>query len=363
VLDQLLDLEDADAPLNAVVGLGVSIDLTEQAAKRLAAADIPTVGAITTARQLNYQNIEGFVRVAPSDRDYVAGLRAYLAERPGLDSAILVYDRNSESRGDIFIDSLRSELTDQMGELIKFPALSFVGKSQASDADPTLFTNIINSICAVAPKVVFFAGRKTDLRDFLDSLGSRTCPELPMTVITADADLNVFGEETSQDKKITLVYADATDPSGWVSGVVSPPDGIADATDPSGWVSGVARPPDGFLEFKTSFENLGFPVGHLNDGMAISYHDAVLTAARAIRLADVSIEGPDVPQATDVLNQMLNLNGQFQVLGASGTLNYSYRGTDGKESGDPVGKPIPVVELHSSGNLPVTKGAYYIIPE
>ncbi|MDQ3154633.1 MAG: ABC transporter substrate-binding protein [Actinomycetota bacterium] len=338
VVDQLVDMKDAEAPLNAVVGLGVSIDLTEQAAKKLAEHEISMVGAIVTADRLNYENILGFVRVSPSNRDYVAALREYLQRRPELDSAILVYDDNAGSRGDIFVDSLRDDITSEMQDLIEFDPQSFVGKSIPSDTNPSLFNNTIANICAEKPKVVFFAGRKVDLRDFLGSLGSRVCRNDQVTVVTVDADPNVFGrdEQALRDEKITVIYADATNPRGWVAGV--------------------PETPPNFPEFKRWFEDLGFPLEHLDDGGAISHHDAVLTAAKAIRLAALP-SSSDPPGAADVRSQLLNLNTTSTVPGASGTLRFSDRD---EKSGDPVGKPIPVLEFPSSGTSPGASGDVYV---
>ncbi|MGH3907271.1 MAG: ABC transporter substrate-binding protein [Pseudonocardiaceae bacterium] len=338
VVDRLVDMKDADAPLNAVVGLGVSIDLTEQAAKKLSEHDIPTIGAITTADQLNWANIPGFVRVTPSNRDYVASLQAYLQRRPELNSAILVYDANAGSRGDIFVDSLRDDLKGQFQDLIRFFDQTFVGKSIPSDTNPSLFAGITSSICAVKPKVVFFAGRKVDLHDFLDSLASRPCLDDPMTVVTVDADPDVFdGDERAlRDEKITVVYADATNPRGWVNGAPGTP--------------------EYFPEFRRSFEQLGFSVEHLDDGGAISNHDAVLTAAKAIRLAALS-SSPSPPGAADVRSQLLNLNTTSTVPGASATLSFSNRD---EKSGDPVGKPVPVLEFPSSGASPAASGEIYV---
>lgn len=338
VVDQLVAMKDAPAPLTSVVGLGVSIDLTEQAAKELSDHDIPTVGAITTADQLNHTNIPAFVRVSPSNRDYVAALRAYLRLRPQLDSAILVYDSNSGSRGDIFVESLRDDLTSEMRDLLKFYDQAFVGKSIPSDTNPGLFQGITSNICAVKPKVVFFAGRKIDLHGFLDSLGSRVCRDIPMTVVTVDADPGVFDgdEQALRDEKITVVWADATDPRGWVGRP--------------------ATAPPHFRDFVRVFTERGFGVANLDDGGAISNHDAVLTAAKATRLAALP-SSPRAPRAPDVLSQLLNLNTESVIPGASGTLSFSNRGAD---SGNPVGKPVPVQQFPSSGDAAAASEQVYV---
>lgn len=341
VVDKLVNMKDADAPLAAVVGLGVSIDLTERAAKELSANGIPTVGAITTADQLNYRDIPGFVRVSPSNREYVASLRAYLARRPQLDSAILVYDSNAGTRGDIFVESLRTDLTTEFQNMIKFDDQSFVGESIPSEANPGLFRGATTNICAVRPDVVFFAGRRVDLSGFLDSLANRACQLHPLTVVTVDADRGVFpgDDEELRNRKITLVYADASNPRDWVAGTV--------------------ETPERFQDFERSFEQRGFGLANLNDGMAISFHDAVLTAAQASRLAALPSD-PNPPVAADVRSQLLNLNTVSSVPGASGTLSFSYRGADGVESGNPIGKPIPVMEFPSSGGTDAASGEVYV---
>jgi hypothetical protein len=340
VVDQLVEMKDADAPLNAVVGLGNSLRLTELAAKKLSVEHgIPTIGAIVTADQLNYTNIPGFVRVAPSNQDYVRSIRAYLQRRPELDSAILVYDSNSGALGDIFVESFRDDLTREFGDLIQFADQSFVGKSIPSDANPSLFAGITTNICAVMPKVVFFAGRKVDLRDFLNSLGSRTCRDTPLTVVTVEADPDVIGGDVAlRNQKITVVYADATDPRGWVAGAVGTP--------------------QNFPAFRQAFENLGFPVEHLYDGGAISYHDAVLTAVKASRI--VARQRLDPPGAADVHSQLLNLNTAFPVPGASGTLSFGDRNV---RPGDPAGKPVPVLEVPASDGSSAADGEVFITGE
>ncbi|MGH3813975.1 MAG: hypothetical protein ACRDUV_16240 [Pseudonocardiaceae bacterium] len=190
---------------------------------------------------------------------------------------------------------------------------------------------------------MFFAGRKIDLHGFLNNLEYRSCWEHPLTVATIDADPDVFDENEQElrENNIAVVYADASNPCGWVKDMPGTP--------------------DGFQKFKDYFEDeLGFNVEHLDDGEAIANHDAVLTAARAIRLADVSIPRPEVPRSEDVLNQMLNLNETSSILGAGGTLSFSSRGENDAESANPVGKPIPVLEFPSSGDCPAVSGTPYV---
>ncbi|MFE0022469.1 hypothetical protein [Amycolatopsis sp. NPDC059021] len=324
-------------PLVAVVGLRLSTVQTEQAAKHLAQHDIPMVSAIATADQLNYGAIRGFLRASPANAEYVAALQGYLRHHPGLDSAMMVYDANSDvnpdpgtaSGADLFTRSLRDDFAAGFGNLIKYPAQNYVGMSGPTAASPDLFTNITTNVCAVKPKAVLYAGRVVDFPSFLQSLRNRVCPDSPVTAVVAGADfgsLQLRAKEADlREKNISIVYATETDPQGWAQGAPGTP--------------------RFFKEFHDQFGRLGFAPADLDDGGAISVHDALFIAAKAARLSTRSHPDHAVPSHSDVLNQMLNLNSLDEVPGASGQLSFSYRAA---ESGNPSRKPIPVIEVPSA---------------
>ncbi|MGH3566333.1 MAG: hypothetical protein ACRDRH_09925 [Pseudonocardia sp.] len=341
VVHQLAGMVDDAAPLVAVAGLGVSVTQTRLAAEELAARGIPMVGSVATADELNHANIRGFIRVVPPNRKYVESLLIYLQRRPELDSAILVFDSNSDDKAnpDIFTRSLRANMSDVMSDLIKFPAQSFTGKTNPGEAvTPSRFAGIVANICAVKPEVVLFGGRRADMPIFLTALGDRVCSDTPMIVATAATELSVVKQREAElrEKTITLVYATSTDPSGWANNVPGTP--------------------EHFPEFQARFTERGFDSARLT-GDTISTHDAVATAARAIRLA----ASPDsVPKSADVRSQLLNLNNLTPVLGASGRLSFSFRGNQqGDESGNPCDKPIPVLGIASSGSSVATEPIYF----
>lgn len=338
VVEQLADMVDDDAPLVGVVGLGVSTRQTESGAKYLAARDIPMVASITTADQLNYRNIRGFMRVAPNNREYVASLRRYLDDHPDLDTAIVLYDANSAGDTDLFTASLRADFDQRMRDLIKYETQTFVGASLPSDARPGMFGSIVTNICAVRPKVVLFAGRQVDIETFLDSLGSRTCSDLPITVLTGGTDLGALNDEAEKlrREKITVVYAAATDSDGWAKDV--------------------AGTPPNFGKFRAVYEGRGFDLRDLADGGAIATHDALLTAAMATRLAASSIPGRGLPSAKDVQTQLTNLNQAYVVPGAGGNLSFSQRGAD---TSNPKGKPIPVLKIPTDSGVDQNTPPYY----
>ncbi|GAA4526412.1 ABC transporter substrate-binding protein [Amycolatopsis samaneae] len=337
VVEQLEGMVHDPDPLVAVVGLRLSTVQTEQAAKHLAQHDIPMVSSIATADQLNYGAIRGFLRASPANAEYVTALQGYLRHHPGLDSAMLVYDANSDinndpgtaSGADLFTRSLRDDVNRAFAPLLKYPAQNFVGLSGPTGAAPDLFTNITTNICAVKPKVVFYAGRVVDFTGFLQSLHNRVCPNSPLTAVVSGADFGSLQLRTKEaelrEKNISVVYATEADPRGWLQG--------ATGTPPF------------FKEFHDQFGRLGFPAADLDDGGAISVHDSLLIAAKAARLSTRSHPGHAVPSHSDVLNQMLNLNSLDEVPGASGQLSFSFRGA---ESGNPGNKPIPVIEVPSA---------------
>lgn len=330
VVEQLADMRDDQAPLVAVIGLGVSVKETEQAAMRLSEYNIPMAATLATADALNYQTYPGFVRVAPSNQDQVKALRSYLDQR-GLSSAILVEDTNQ----DLFVESMRKNFTTLLGDLVEVPSATFSGVSTPTEATPIIFDPAVSSICEAKPQVVLFAGRKIDLRSFLKSLVGRRCPADMITVVTVGSDtgaLGTTGEPALQEnalKEANIMVA------------------VAATADPQRWKDGLANPPEGFLNFFRSFQD-HFDTEHLADGEAILTYDALLTVARATRLASVSRKTEGfVPSSADVGGQMTNLNAGRSIGGAGGTLSFSTSVTDDKDTGNPCGKPVPILESPS----------------
>lgn len=337
VVEQLEGMVDDPDPLVAVVGLRLSTVQTEQAAKHLAQHNIPMVSSIASADQLNYGAIRGFLRASPPNVEYVAALRRYADNHPDLDSAMLVYDANSDansdpgttSGADLFTRSLREGFNKGFADLINRSAQSYVGISGPTAASPGLFSNITANICAAHPKVVLFAGRVVDFSNFLESLRSRICLESPVTVFAAGADFGSLQLRLRQaelrEKNISVVYATETDPQGWVQNAPGTP--------------------RFFKDFHERFSQLGFAPAHLDDGGAISIHDALFIAAQAARLSTRSHPDYAPPRHDDVQNQMLNLNNLDLVPGAAGELSFSYRA---ENSGNPSNKPLPVIEVPSA---------------
>jgi ABC-type branched-subunit amino acid transport system substrate-binding protein len=325
--EQLIDMtDDEDAPLVAVAGMGVSTTRTLRAAQQLSAAGIPMVGAITTADQLNSDAIPGYMRVSPTNADYVQALRQYLSVRK-LTTGILVVDSNSDTpnNDDIFTKSLRDDIDAEFADgIIKYPPQYFVGSlAGRSEIRSSTFRGITSRICAVEPSVVFYAGRQNDLVTLLTALRGRVCADLPLTVVTAGSDLGgLTGDAPAlRAAKLTVAYASATDPTGWPRTVPG-------------------TPPD-FADFLAAFTGAGFAAGDLADGNAIATHDALFAVTEAVALTVQDRTGDDKPTSGDVASSLLNLNGPDCVRGAGGTIGFG----DRPDPGRPIGKAIPVLEI------------------
>ena len=336
VVEQLVEMTHQDNPLVAVVGMGISIRQTEEAAKKLSEHGIPMVGAIITADGLEHSNIDGLIRVSPSNRDYADILRSHLNSHTDFRSAILVFDSNSDSNGDLFTKTLRDALKEKMGDLIKFRDQAFTGGGLDANVGAGHFSKITPNICAAESKgldVVLYAGRRGDFGGFLEALHDRVCSSTPMTVVATGIDPAVVlseQEEELRDAKLTVVFLARTDARGW------------DQNTPG--------TPEHYRAFREEFKKRDFNLEDLTDDRVITMHDAFLTAAKAVRLATPGALRPGAPIATDVLGQLMNLHDLNTVPGAGGTLSFSYRESG---AGNPQGKPMLVFQFPSS-----TPGAF-----
>lgn len=344
VIDSLTRMRDQEEHrLIAVIGLGVSTEQTRRQAEKLSERGFPLVGALLTADTLNYDSIPGLIKTSPSNRHYVEALRGYV-DSTDLKSAIMVRDSNSDSGADLFTKTLAENFQQQMRHMIKFPTQQFTGVSIPTDADPRLFAGVRANICASTAQglqAIFYAGREVDLDSFIESLANRTCHSTPLTILTAGSDIDaVLKGHEDELRKANLMIVDA--------GTV----------DPEGWGRNVPGTPEYYNEFLSAFQEQGFDPGHLDDGGAIMMHDALLTITQAVRLA--APKGSESsPTADGVRAQLLNLNGEYAIPGASGKLNFSFSSA---VPGNPVGKPLPVLQYpHPADSSSRQVGPLYFV--
>ncbi|MFC3996851.1 hypothetical protein ACFOVU_13055 [Nocardiopsis sediminis] len=328
VVDRLVEMSAEPVPLLAVIGMGVGIQATSDAAERLSANDVAMVAAVVAADELNDATHPGLLRVGPSSTDYATALRGYVEAHDRLRTGMLVYDENAP---DLFVTSLASAYSAEMSAYTEgIPPQPFSGTALDDEPSPTLFASASQNICDAEVDMVFYAGRGVDLRGLVDSLHSRSCARDPLTVFFASTGLALRGDDDALDLleegNLTVVQAAASDPD---------------------WINGARGAPEGFAAFVEAYDdNIGDPRAGLANGYAIAHHDAMMVAVQALRLRDR--DGGGLAESLEGMRRALfRLNSANVVRAAGGTLAFSTT-----RDGDPGNKPVPVVEFPRSPEAP-----------
>jgi ABC-type branched-subunit amino acid transport system substrate-binding protein len=289
-------------PVVAVIGLGSSVPNIKTAIEYSAERGIPLVSAVASADNLTALPL--LWSVSPSNKEYVDRIHSFLGtkeEKDTLKSGIIVYDLNS----DYFTQSLTQDYRgDDLKPYVKFPDQGFRGATQRGPAQPDVFVPVVTNLCNAANDqknpldMVFYAGRAPDLKAFSEALKTRTCQNRALTVLTATSGFpSVLDSvhEVLQGSNVRVVVATS-----------------ADSASP------------GYPDFLNAYKARGFNEEDL-DGYVIEYHDALATAAQAIRLAALG-KPTQPPTPEDVAVQVGNLNLSYAVRGASGTLSFQPQG-------------------------------------
>jgi hypothetical protein len=328
--------------LVAVAGIGVSLDSTLAEVTDLTdnGRGIPVFASSITSDA--FDNIDGLVRVSPSNRDEVRALLRYVM--PKASSAILVEDMNS---GDIYLTSLADGFTDQftgadhkIGDTLTYTT---AGETSPTDVVAQNAADRIASmpadICLYYGKgsVVLFAGRSGELATLLNDFADEPCPGHQITIVTGDdvANMPVSANVTKAlESGVTLQYVGETNPQEWnpALGPVSTPEKL------------------GFEQFSTAFTS-AFPASDENDGNAMTGYDDILTSVAAIRLAADRISG--LPNPAGVTEEENGVQGLHTLYGAGGPIQLSGVYTPGGSGSNPVNKVIPILQLLPSGQVAV----------
>ncbi|WP_159000916.1 hypothetical protein [Streptomyces sp. SBT349] len=331
-VDDLVSMADDEAPLAAVVGLSVSTEDSRAAAQRLAEHGIPIVASSASADGLNFETVDGLLRVTASNTDFVMALREYVRDRDHLDEAILVHDQNAP---DLHVNTLTEAFLERFSEeLGTNPAQPFRGTTVSDDAPAALFDAAVRNVCQVAADMVLFSGRTGDLQAFVEALHSRSCREQPLSVLFVETGPVIAEDQHERlaESNLTIVQASAMDPA-WAHGAGE------DADVPSGFA-------DFFEQYDTHVAYTEDVPGALEDGYAVANHDALATAVRAIRVSHA--QDPDSPVTNARVHDalfLLHLGNAVEAAG--GTLHFT---TDRR--GDPGGKPVPVIETPPAATRP-----------
>ena len=315
----------AEEHIVAVVGLGQSLDSTRAAAASLSAADITVIGSQVTADDMNQDlaghPIDNFFRVSPTNSEEVRAGVGYLRQR-GYQHTLLVQDLNP---ADSYTRTLTKAFTAAMKPEFQSPYKAppqLTGQTRA-DYMTNVFAQKYSNICADKPDVVYFAGRGSDLKYFLQALADGgTCGLGPMDIVTGDDASSLVGvKDLALSKDIHVYYTAIAHGGQW-------------RAFPAG--SEYVRNYDAFAK---AFADNGFPAADLDDGQAMSEHDAVFTAAVATRRAK------DVATVNTVAPFVMQLQCKNPVGGATGYIAFPNTG-----GSDPVDKAMPIMQIHADGS-------------
>ncbi|WP_086824354.1 ABC transporter substrate-binding protein [Streptomyces sp. NRRL B-24572] len=332
-VDQLVALADGPERLRAVSGIATSSTEMREAVTALTRAQVAVVGTTITADDIangpGRKPFPGLARVSPTNSDEADALAHF--GRVDAAKALLVQDTRS---GDHYVDTLKAAFAASLKNAPLEPQ-EFTSAPDSTQEGTTAntFTNITHLICDTRAETVFFAGRHTQLRQFINALGDRGCVDRAFTILTGDEG-SYLGADKKLDRKalqhkLTVRYAALAHPDAWkpAPGRTLPRTG-GSAQAYADFVTDIAKaaPKDR-------------PVA-LADGQAIIAYDAMATAVHAIRQA--TPDGSAYPSKEDVGTQWPQVKGSLRVEGASGWIcldNY----------GNPYNKAIPIVELAQDG--------------
>ncbi|MFI1768694.1 hypothetical protein ACH41H_42595 [Streptomyces sp. NPDC020800] len=343
-VDQLVRMTAGADRLRAVAGIGQSTDNNKKAVGALTRHGIPVVGSSITADDLaNGQGgkdpYPGLARVSPTNTDEARALASFARVSAG--KALLVYDRP----GDPYTRTLQKSFA----ALIKgspYEPQPFTPPADRSEEGTTAntFRQITHLVCDTSRETdtILFAGRHTQLRQFINALGARGCQDRAFTVLTGD-EASYLTHESDLDRsalrhRLSVRYTSLAHPDAWTK-------------DPAR-TGGTAADFDALHKLLTAAERgPAGPIGPaaLDDGQLIIGYDALQLAVHGIR--EAVPDGKNFPALADVGLQWPQVKGSLRVGGASGWICLDVHG-------NPYDKAVPIVELTPEGGSRFVKIAW-----
>ncbi|KUJ67707.1 branched-chain amino acid ABC transporter substrate-binding protein [Streptomyces albus subsp. albus] len=318
-VDELIERKSSRDRLVAVAGLGPSTDRTLAALHRLSQHGLALVASTMTATDIH--NIDGFVRVSPTNDDEAYAAAAYL-KRNRFRTAAVVQD---VADGNLYAKTLGTAFTrafpDRRGHRLVADVLTF--DSSVRSAWENELRYMPGQLCEKKPQIVYFAGRGQHLTHFLDAIANRICQKRNFTVIAGDDTTNLTSKQLAEaaETGVRVLYTGLAHPEMWSKAKES--------------VSALSA--RHFQEHGTL--DRWFPNDPRDDGQAIMAHDSVLTAAQGIQMA-ARWEGRVTGEAVGRMFQQMDSD--QKVPGASGFLSF---GNDG----NPLDKAVPILSLDRDG--------------
>ncbi|KPI06222.1 Extracellular ligand-binding receptor [Actinobacteria bacterium OK074] len=335
VVDQLAAMTTGSDRLRAVTGIGLSTDNNTAAVRALTARGIPVVGSSITSNELaNGQDgkdpFPGLARVSPTNTDEARALASFAQLAAG--RAVLVYDKP----GDPYTRTLQSSFEKLLAGS-PYQPWPFTPPANRNEEGTTAnaFRQITHLVCDTPKSMntILFAGRHTQLRQFINELGKRGCTDRKLTLLTGDEGAYLTGDQkldrAALRRNLSVRYAALAHPDEW-------------RTDPpktGGSPAGAQRLQA--LVARAGTEPVG-PIGQvtLDDGQSIIAYDAMTLAVQGLREATPA--GRAAPRLADVVNEWSLMKGSQKVDGASGWICLDVHG-------NPYDKAVPIVEVTADG--------------
>ncbi|WP_316758819.1 type 1 periplasmic-binding domain-containing protein [Streptomyces herbicida] len=335
MVDRLVRMTTTSDRLRAVAGVGQSTDNNKKAVGELTRLGIPVVGSSITADDLaNGQGgkdpYPGLARVSPTNTDEARALASFAKVSAG--KALLVYDKP----GDPYTRTLQKSFA----ALIKgspYEPQPFTPPADRTQEGTTAntFRQITHLVCDTSKETdtILFAGRHTQLRQFINALGGRGCQERKFTVLTGDEGSYLTGEKDldrgALRHNLAVRYTALAHPDAWARDPAKTGGSAADAQVLQQQLASGRRGPVG-------------PIGSvaLDDGQLIIAYDALQLAVHGIR--EAVMDQRKIPALADVGLQWPQVKGSLRVDGASGWICLDVHG-------NPYDKAVPIVELSPEG--------------
>ncbi|NBE54725.1 ABC transporter substrate-binding protein [Streptomyces boluensis] len=343
VVDRLAELAgDSRAPLVGVTGIPSSTDATSDAIDELNKRELPTIGPVITAADMNAPY---FFKTSPNNDEFARALKRYLDKRPERRKGFLVWDNRTE---DVYSRNLKEVYEKHFGDTYELADRNsnFTGSSGRDQGIPNRFTDAAEKICRYKSDTVFFAGRDQDLPSFVKRLAQEGDCGRSTTLRILKVGIGIEPTLTAKEPTRRLQEIDAT--------IVN-----ASSVDPDWW-SGRSSPdrPAALDRFLARYEKLvdQHDLGdkELDDGYTLMYHDAFTLLSDAVdrTYSEINEDGQgttaarDLPMSGDIYNTLRLPTisaGQCDncLIGAAGT--YGFEGPEQNQQWS-VCKPVPIVE-------------------
>jgi ABC-type branched-subunit amino acid transport system substrate-binding protein len=360
--------------ITSVIGLGQSTDATRAAAARIVdKAHLPVIGATVTGDTMNFypdstRRNNGFFRVSPTNTDTAAVASRYIANIQPDQSHVAIVQDNVP--GDGYNQTLASAADSYMPAAHRFPFTSPASLPPGIKRSQELirqFSFLDQNICSVAPKVIYFAGRGADLGAFVQTWtqAGTPCANGKLTVVTGDdggAAIDDPALHQAVRAGVTVLFTAEASADEWGPCPANTAPGIEQASYDAFQAVFTGQPDVCTHQHVTADDGaapLSFGLPDLRSGEAILAHDAGVVAIIAARQADRDVDNAadggivvrDPYSQVGFIEEMRCTN---RVQGASGLIQFSQ---DSASYGNPIAKPVPVVEIHADGTTSTVSAA------